>query len=244
MFLSVIIPLYNEEKRLRNGFETLFSYLKGKSYAWELVFVDDGSTDGTRNILREIAALHPGEVRIIENVHKGKGAAVKEGALSANGSIVLFTDIDLAVPVAYMDSLVESLERGHDVVIGSRRIDGSVIEIHQPFMREFLGKGYRWISNVILGTNFSDHMCGMKAFTKEAAHVLFNLQISDRWAFDSELLFLSKKLGYRVAEVPVRWRDEASGTKVRRMRDIITSFAELIKIRFHHCGKIKAINRP
>jgi dolichyl-phosphate beta-glucosyltransferase len=147
--------------------------------------------------------------------------------------MVLFTDIDLSVPLPHAEALIEKVEEGYDVAIGSRRVSGAVIEVHQPPFREFLGKGYRRIANLILGTDFSDHTCGMKAFKGEAAQALFGRQILERWAFDSEILYLCKKLGYRVAEVPVHWRD-ASGTKVRKFRDVITSFVEVLTIRFHH----------
>ena len=235
--LSVIIPLYNEEKRVSDGVKTVYSCLKDKPYASEIILVDDGSSDRTKDIIRGIAEQYPG-VQIAKNEkNMGKGAAVKNGALFAKGDVILFTDIDLSVPISHIDAFIERIGQGYDVAIGSRRIKGSKIVVHQPFLREFMGRAYTFISNVVLGTHFSDHTCGMKAFKKEAARDLFTRQILERWAFDSEILYLSKKLGYKVAEVPVSWQDRA-GTKVRKLKDAIVSFMEILKVRFHHRGKI------
>ncbi|MBI5894041.1 MAG: glycosyltransferase family 2 protein [Deltaproteobacteria bacterium] len=235
--LSIVVPLYNEEKRLVNGFDAIYSYLKDKSFSWEIILVDDGSQDKTYEMLLDIEN-RCANVKVIKNEkNMGKGGAVKNGVFNATGDIVLFTDIDLSVPVSYVDAFIKKIQEGCDAAIGSRRVKGSIIETHQPFVREFMGRCFTFLSNLLLGINFSDHTCGMNAFKREAAHALFKRQILERWAFDSEILFLSKKLGLKVAEVPVSWKD-MPGTKVRKIKDAITSFVEIIKIRFYHSGNV------
>ena len=233
VLLSVVIPLYNEEKRLMSGFEIIYSFFKDKPYAWEIIFVDDGSADKTRNMIYDIANRYPGVRSVKNKKNLGKGAAVKNGVLSAAGDIVLFTDIDFSVPASYIDAFVEKIKEGYDFAVGSRRIKGSIIDVHQPFLREFMGRGFTFLSNIILGVNFKDHTCGMKAFKKEAARALFSRQILERWAFDSEILYLARKMNYRIIEVPVLWRD-MPGTKVSKFKDAITSLMEIVKARFYH----------
>lgn len=236
-FLSIVAPLYNEEKRLVNGFNAIHSYLKDKFYTWEIILVDDGSQDKTHEMVLDIENRYANVHAIKNEKNMGKGSAVRNGVLCATGDIILFTDIDLSVPISYVDAFIAKIQEGYDAAIGSRRIKGSIIETHQPFIREFMGRCFTFLSNLLLGINFSDHTCGMKAFKKEAAHALFKRQILERWAFDSEILFLSKKLGLRVIEAPVSWKD-MPGTKVRKIKDAITSFIEIIKIRFYNSGNI------
>ncbi len=235
--LSIVVPLYNEEKRLANGFDAIYSYIKEKPYTCEIILVNDGSTDKTYEMLNDIKN-HCANVCIINNkCNMGKGSAVKNGVLSAKGDIILFTDIDLSVPISYIDDFAARIQEGYDAAIGSRRVKGSIIATHQSFIREFMGIGFTFISNMLLDTDFSDHTCGMKAFKKNAAYVLFNCQKIERWAFDSEILFLSKKIRLKVIEVPVLWRD-MPGTKVKMFRDAVRSFIDIARIRFYHRNKI------
>lgn len=238
-FLSIIIPLYNEEQRLMDGFKSICSYLETKSYTWEIILVDDGSADSTYEMLLNIKSHHPYKnVHILKNEgNKGKGYAVKKGILFARGDVILFTDIDLSVPVSYIDAFVAKILEGYDAAIGSREMEGSKVEVYQSFVREFMGNGFTFISNLLLGINFSDHTCGMKAFKKTSAHALFSRQMIERWAFDSEILYLIKKMGYMVAEVPVLWRN-MPGTKVKMFKDAVRSFIDIVKIRFYHNGRI------
>lgn len=232
-YLSVVVPLYNEDKRLLNGFQAIYSYLAAKSYTWEIVLVDDGSTDNTPHILSEITSKHPNTRMIRNERNLGKGGALKSGMPAAQGDIIVFTDIDLSVPLSSIDVLAAKISDGYDIALGSRKTPGAIVEVHQPLMREFMGKGYTMLSNILLGTHFNDHTCGLKAFTRTAAHDLFNRMRIERWAFDSEILYLSTKLGYTAVEVPVQWRD-MPGTRVRIFKDAVRSFAELVKIRFYH----------
>lgn len=238
-FLSVVVPLYNEEQRLMGGFKSICSYLETKSYTWEIILVDDGSSDKTYKMLLDILAKDTQKkVHITKNEkNMGKGYAVKNGILSARGDIVLFTDIDLSVPISYIDAFISKISEGYDAVIGSRKIKGSMVEIEQSPVRKFMGQGFTFVSNFLLGMNFSDHTCGMKAFKKEAALRLFSRLRIERWAFDSEILFLTSKMRFRVAEVPVLWRN-MPGTKVHMLRDAIRSFADIVKMRFYHKNDI------
>ncbi len=236
IFLSIVVPLYNEEKRLTKGFHEIYSYLMNKPCTWEVILVDDGSQDRTYEMMLELEKRYQGVRTFTNKKNLGKGAAVRNGMLQARGEIILFTDIDLSVPIHYVDAFISKLSEGFDIAIGTRRAGDSIIERHQPWLREFMGRVYTALSNLILGIDFKDHTCGMKGFKKEACHALFKRQVLNRWAFDSEILFLSKRLGFRIAEVPVLWRD-MPGTKVRRLKDAINSLLEIIRIRLLHRDK-------
>ena len=236
--LSVVIPLYNEERRLMDGFTAIHSYLSSKPYPWEIILVDDGSVDRTAEMLRNITVRYTNTRMTMNEQNRGKGSAVKKGMLAAHGDIIVFTDIDLSVPIAYIDAFVAKISEGCDIAIGSRKIEGATLEIRQSPLREFMSRMFTRMSNLLLGIRFPDHTCGMKAFTKPAAHTLFSRLRTERWAFDSEILFLSKLLGYKVMEVAVLWR-HMPGTKVRLFFDALRSFWEIAKIRFYHTRTIR-----
>ena len=228
--LTVIIPAYNEVGRLEKSLLLLSDYLRAHFDASEILVVDDGSRDGTFEMVQAVSeklAVPVRGLRYAEN--RGKGFALKAGFAHADGELLLFTDADLSTPVEETARLVAALRDGADVAIGSRKMDGAHIQIHQPWLREKLGGVFTLLVRATL-TNVSDVTCGFKAFRAQAGKDLFSrLRLPD-WSFDAELLYLVRRLGYRLAEVPVRWEDR-TGTKVSLLRDALRSLWGLVQIR-------------
>jgi dolichyl-phosphate beta-glucosyltransferase len=230
--LSVVIPMYNEAHRLRRSLPRLAGYFREQPYTIELVVVDDGSSDNTLELAREVLG-NSGDVNVIESKpNRGKGHAVKVGMLAARGEIVLFTDADLSTPPDEVEKFWQWFDQGYDVVIGSRKMKGANIERHQPLWRESLGKVFTWLTNRIATRDISDITCGFKAFKHDTAQELFSRSIIDDWSFDAEVLYIAQQQGKRIKEVPVRWHDER-GTKVRILRDATRAMLGLVKIRLN-----------
>lgn len=237
--LSVVVPVYNETRRLRDTLPQLLSYLHSLNHTYEIVIVDDGSSDGTPELAGQILRTESDARVLAQGRNRGKGHAVKVGMLAARGRYVLFTDADLSTPPAELDKFWRWLEGDYDVVIGSRKMAGANVERHQPRWRESLGKVFTWLTNRIATRDISDITCGFKCFSHDAAQTLFGLSVLDDWSFDAEILFLAQKLGYRIKQVPVTWHDEP-GTKVRLWRDAAVSLMGLLKIRLNALrGKYK-----
>ena len=230
--LTVVVPVYNETRRLGARLPELLSFLHAQDYAYEVVVVDDGSNDGTPELARQMLEGEKRARVIAEPRNRGKGHAVKVGMVAAEGRFVLFTDADLSTPPAELDKFWPSLEEGYDVVIGSRKMAGANIVKHQPLWRESLGKVFTWLTNHIATKNISDVTCGFKCFTRDAAHTLFGLSVIDDWSFDAEVLFLAQRLRYRIKEVPVTWHDDP-GSKVRLWKDAVNSLRGLLRIRMN-----------
>ncbi len=227
--LSVVIPAYNEAKVIGATLEEVAAHLTARGLSHEIVVVDDGSTDDTTAVVGAAAARLPA-VRLVRAAHGGKGAAVRRGMLDAQGTWLLFMDADHATRIQQFDRFEPVLRRGAPVAIGSRRISGAAIDRHQPRLREALGWVFTRISNLIVGVGVSDFTCGFKCFAREPARRIFALQRLAGWGFDAEILFIARRLGYPIAEVPVVWAD-GGATKVRLGRDVLGSFSELLAIR-------------
>lgn len=241
--LSVVIPVYNETGRLRRTLPQLLNYLHSLNYLYEIVIVDDGSSDGTCEIAREILQAEHGTQILTHAQNRGKGHAVRIGMLAAKGQYVLFTDADLSTPPMELDPFWQWLDAGYDVVIGSRKMAGANVERHQPRWRESLGKVFTWLTNRIATKGISDVTCGFKCFSHNAAQTLFGLSVLDDWSFDAEIIFLAQQKGYRIKQVPVSWHDEP-GTKVRLWKDAVTSLLGLLRIRLNAMqGKYKRKQR-
>ena len=230
--LSIVIPAYNEERRLPNTLASIFAYLQNRPYRAEILVVDDGSTDRTPEIVTA-SREYPG-LRLVSNGrNRGKGYSVRHGMLEARGEIALFSDADLSTPVEEADKLLSALrEGGYDGAIGSRAVDRSLIQVHQPAIREQAGIFFNRLVRWIMGIEFSDTQCGFKAFRRERARIIFEQQRVGRFGFDPEILFLAKRHGLRVAEVPVRWSHD-SGTKVNVVADGVRMFLELLFVRWN-----------
>jgi dolichyl-phosphate beta-glucosyltransferase len=232
IYVSVVIPAYNEETRLAESLGRVLGFLEAQPYTYEVIIVDDGSQDRTVEVAHRISGGRP-QVRILRNGRNlGKGGAVRSGMLQAEGQYVFFTDADLSVPIETISPFLARLEEGFDVAIGTRARPGAIVEVHQPIYRELMGKVYTSLSNWILGLHISDFTCGWKGFCREVVVDVFSRQLLTNWAFDSEILFLAKLRKYQVIEIPVRWRNDQE-TKVRLWRDVITSFLGLFQIRLY-----------
>ncbi len=231
--LSVIIPAYNEERRLPNTLEAIGAYLDARALRAEIIVVDDGSSDATAALVEKYQGKYP-SLRLVSNGgNRGKGFSVRHGMLEAHGEIALFTDADLSTPIEEADKLLASIkEKGYDGSIGSRALDRSLIDVHQSVTREQAGIFFNRLVRWIMGIGFSDTQCGFKAFRTEPARIIFEQQQIERFGFDPEILFLAKRNGLRVAEVPVRWSHDA-GSKVNVTADGMRMFLDLLVIRWN-----------
>jgi len=228
--ISIIIPAFNEEKRIERSLKYALDYTKSHSLEYEIIVVDDGSNDKTCEIVKEFSP----EVRLLAlNKNQGKGAAVRAGMLSAKGEIRIFTDADFSTPIYELEKIVEKINMGADICIGSRALDPNMIKEHQPFYREFMGKIFNKFVQLLLVRGIKDTQCGFKGFTGKAAELVFNQAKIDRFSFDVEILFLAKKENLKIEQVAVEWyNDERS--RVNPFKDSINMFYELLKIRKLH----------
>jgi len=227
--LSVVVPAYNEERRLEAGLSGVLSFLRRSGLPFEVIVVDDGSTDATPEIARRFAAADA-RVRVLSHERNlGKGAAVRTGVLAAGGEYVIFTDADLSTPIESADTFLHHLSNGSDVVVGNRRMSQSRLEKRQGRLREFLGRIFTRLTRLLLGSPVTDQTCGFKGFKRRAAVEIFTRQRLTGWAFDAEILHIAARRDFRVRQVPVRWRDE-EGSKVRVLRACLTSGLGLLRI--------------
>jgi glycosyltransferase involved in cell wall biosynthesis len=229
--LSIVIPAYNESARIGHALDEVLACVAARQWKAEVLVVNDGSSDQTAEIVRSFARQHP-ELRLIENDgNRGKGYSVRHGMLEARGEIVMFTDADLSAPIIEAESLMAAIQNGADVAIGSRWLDRSRQTMHQPLYRRFFGRCFNGVTRLIMRLPFADTQCGFKAFRRNVAHTIFQLQRIERWGFDPELLFIALKRGYRVVEVPVTWGHDER-TRISYLRDGMKMLEELACIRW------------
>lgn len=237
-YLSVVVPAYNEEVNIKRGAtDRLLSYMKKQNYIWEVLFVDDGSQDNTASLLSELAKKESG-VHLIKNPHQGKAATVTTGVMSAKGEIILFTDTDQATPIAEVEKFLPYFQKGYDVVIGSRSGRAGM-----PVFRKIMAYGFVILRTLVLRLPFKDTQTGFKAFTRDSAHKIFkSLRIfgssgvikgaAVKAGFDIEILFVARKLGYKIKEVPVEWHHPGT-TRVNPLKDSIEALSDMIRIRWY-----------
>jgi len=231
-FLSIVIPAYNEEVRLPGTLDRVCRYVQGKPFPVEVLVVDDGSRDGTAAVVERTAQSWPA-LRLVRNSgNRGKGYSVRNGMLHATGENILFSDADLSAPIEEVEKLLEKLREGYDVVIGSRALQRELIEIHQSWFRENAGKIFNLFVRLLVGLPFRDTQCGFKLFRRQAARAVFPLQQIYGFGFDAEVLYLAKRAGFRIAEIPVRW-SHVEGTKVSMYGDSMEMFTDLLRIRWY-----------
>jgi len=228
--LSIVIPAYNESARIEQTLERVISCVEKQGWDAEVLVVDDGSSDSTPEIIQRWMERYP-QLRLIKNEgNRGKGYSVRNGLLQAVGDVVMFTDADLSAPKEEANLLMAAIADGADVAIGSRWMDKTRQTIHQPLYRKFFGRCFNWVTRTVMGLPFKDTQCGFKAFKRPAAQIIFRLQRIERWGFDPEILFIARKLGYVVREVPVTWgHDERS--RMSYLKDGMKMLEEMAIIR-------------
>lgn len=228
--LSVVIPAYEEQDRIGATLARTLEYLRGRGEVFEIIVVDDGSTDGTAARVKELIR-HAPELALEElRRNRGKGAAVRVGVLRTRGARVLFMDSDLATPIEEIDKLEAFLAEGYDVAIGSRGLRESNVRVRQPLPRELMGRTFNIIVRTLLLGGFCDTQCGFKLFSRDAARELFSAQTLDGFAFDVEILLMAKERGYRIREVPVVWY-HAANSKVSPVTDASRMLVDLVWMR-------------
>ena len=230
-FLSVVIPAFNEEPRILDTLSQVVEYLTARDYGWEVLVADDGSLDRPAQLVDRMAMEHP-NVRVLRLPHRGKGWAVKNGMLVAQGEYRLLCDADLSVPIAQVERLLPPLGPGADVVLGSREAPGAA-RFDEPARRHLMGRVFNLLVARLAVPGLADTQCGFKCFRGEAAQDLFRDQTMAGFAFDVELLYLARKRGLTFAEVGVDWYYR-SHSKVRPVRDSLAMSLDLLKIRWRH----------
>ena len=225
--LSVVIPAYNEAERLPRSLARVLEYLGARGGAWEVLVVDDGSRDGTAARARAVGG---DAVRVLSNeANRGKGYSVRRGMLEARGARRLMTDADLSTPIEELERLEARLAEGYDVAIASRALPGANIEVRQPWFRENAGRAFNLLVQLLLLPGLRDTQCGFKLFSAAAAQAAFAPARLDGFSFDVEVLYIARRQGRRIVEVPVTWRNDAA-TRVGSLKGL-QAFADLLRIR-------------
>lgn len=232
LYLSIVVPAYNEQYRIRYCAGQLAACFRKRRKRFEIILVNDGSRDRTLEEAQR-AVKEVREARLVTYpVNRGKGCAVRKGVLAARGKRVLFLDADLSTRPEEWPKLEKLLDRGADFAIGSRKMAGAKLVQRQPWWRERLGKVFTWLVRLLL-VEVSDVTCGFKALERDAARLLFSAQVLDDWSFDAEVLFLARRWGLRLTETPVVWKDSPATTKVRVIRDALGSLMGIARIRWN-----------
>lgn len=229
-YLSVVIPAYNESGRLPQSLRRIHEFLSRWGRSYEVVVVDDGSRDDTARLARESGV--PGLTVLQNDGNRGKGYSVKRGMLAARGEHRLMTDADLSTPIEELDRLLAVQDEGADVVIGSRALPGANIEIHQPWYRENMGRVFNLLVRMLAVPGLRDTQCGFKLWSAGAASEAFAAARLTGFSFDVETLFVARRRGYRIAEIPVTWRNDAA-TRVGMVGGFL-AFPDLVRIRLNH----------
>ncbi len=243
---SIVIPAYNESARLGASLEKVLAYVHGQGWDAEVIVVNDGSRDNTAEIIRSFVAKDP-IVRLLENPgNRGKGYSVRNGMLHAQGRVILFSDADLSSPIEEASKLLNALEAGADIAIGSRWLRSETQIQRQPLHRQLFGRIFNLMLRASLGLQYKDTQCGFKAFKRPAAQAIFPLQKIERWGFDPEILFLARKFGFKVVEIPVIW-GHSGGTRINPIIDGARMFQEMLRVRWNsingeYDGSVPAAN--
>ena len=230
-YISVIIPAFNEAARIIPTLEEVVDHLNNKPYKWEVIIVDDGSTDATARKVTDWSRIHS-NVQLIKVKHRGKGWAVRTGMLTVTGIYRFMCDADLAMPIRLLDNFLLRMEDGYEIVIGSREIAGGV-RYNEPVLRHLIGRVFNWTIKLLAVNRFQDTQCGFKCFTQKAADQLFSRQRNTGWGFDAEILFLANQQGLNILELPVEWYYQPD-SKIRVGIDSLLMFKETLSIRWNY----------
>lgn len=226
------MPSYNEEANIIEAMRRVEAFMGLKNWKWELIISDDGSKDSTARLVQSVIESHPEKpFRLLACAQNlGKGAAVRSGVLAARGEVTLVTDVDLSAPIKEVDRLIKALDEGNDVVIGSRAIRSNGCDVQQSFKRWFSGRIFNQMVRLIFLKGFRDTQCGFKCFKRQAANQLFSQQKLNGFSFDVEILYLAKKGGFKIKELPVMWR-QAPTSRVSLLKDSFGMIRELFALR-------------
>ena len=235
-YYSIVVPAYNEAERVGPSLQRMLAYIGESKWSAEIIVVNDGSRDNTAAIVADFAQRNP-LIRLIENPgNRGKGYTVRNGMMNASGQVLLFTDADLSSPIEEASKLFSAIESGRaDVAIGSRYLQSELQTRKQPLYRRMLGRSFNTALHIILGLSYADTQCGFKAFSRKAVTEIFPHMKIERWGFDPEILFLARRYGLRVAEIPVSWAHDHR-SKINPVRDGVRMLGELVRIRMNSVG--------
>ena len=229
IFISVVIPVYNEQNRIHSFLSSVIEYVRKKDFSYEIVIVDDGSSDATvimvESLLKEKLS---GKYKILKlPVNLGKGAAIKKGMLEAAGEYIFFLDADGSTSIKEIDSFISHFSSRFDIFIATRTIKHKA-----PFKRKIFGYGYIYLANFMLQLSVPDITCGFKCYRQRCAHEIFSRQTLNNWSFDAEDLFIARKHGYRIKTLPVKWK-HTGGSKVKVLKNVFACGLDLFRIRFY-----------
>jgi len=247
--ISFVIPIYNETPRLQKTFKALRELkLPAQLFLEKVIFVNDGSSDNSSSIVKNEAKKFKKsqnlDIKLVSySKNKGKGYAVKTGLLSSNSEYTLFFDADMSTPLSELSKFVVDTEKGTDLIIGTRKNGKSTVVIHQPFIREFLGRCFTRLTNILLGTNTSDFTCGFKALSQKAVEAIATKMRINGWGYDAELIFLAERVGLTPKEVPVLWFNDPN-SRVKIHKAIITTLKDLFTIRWEYSVKPAILYYP
>jgi len=227
-YLSVILPAYNEEARIVPSLERRHKYLEAQDYSYEVVIINDGSTDKTKDLIKEKIKDWPHFRLESYKVNKGKGYATKYGMLKAKGKWRLFMDVDESVPLNEIERFWPYI-KDYQIIIGSRYIEGGKITKKQPLIRRIISRGGNLLTQTLIAWGIKDTQCGFKLFSQASATEIFPLQTMERWSFDMELIAIAKKHGYKIKEVPIIWKEEA-GSRLRAVKASARALKDLFVI--------------
>lgn len=231
IYLSIIIPAYNEQARLAITLSKINSYCDLQDYHYEVIVVDDGSIDNTVEVALTSLLNKTGRLRVLKNhENRGKGHSVKKGIMESSGDYVLFSDADLSTPIEEMKKLFSALNEKYDIAIGSRSITGAQIKVHQPFYREYMGKFFNKLVQVFALKGIIDTQCGFKLFKGNVARDIAARMQIDGFAFDVEMLYLARLRGSRIKETPITWINSPQ-SKVDPIRDSLSMFLDVLSIK-------------
>lgn len=228
--LSIILPAHNEQDRLPDSLTRILGFLAAQSLEAEIIVVENGSTDRTAEVAETFARTHPG-LRVLREIRRGKGLAVRRGILAATGDYRFICDVDLSMPIEQVTRFLPPALADTPIAIASREAPGAV-RYDEPAHRHWVGRGFNLLVRLLAVPGLHDTQCGFKCFRADAAEELFRLQVLDGWTFDVEVLFLARRMGYRVAEIPIPWY-YVPGSRVRLLRDSIAMLTDLLRIRWY-----------
>lgn len=232
-FISIIVPAYNESRRILPTLDKIDEYLRDRYGRFEIIVVNDGSKDNTAEVLSKVQKGNK-ILRVVGyEVNRGKGYAIRQGVHVTSGDVILISDADLSTPIEEVEKLFAYYDHGYDIVIGSRALKESDIVIRQPWWREFMGRTFNKVVRTLIGIDFMDTQCGFKLFRGEVGRKLFRKTIIDQFAYDVEILYLAKKEGFKIKEVPVKWINSPD-SKVKPVRDSLKCLKDLIRIKLIH----------